>query len=344
MKCPACPHEGRLTDLPYRNYCSPGVALFDSLKLALCDSCGLGWATPSPEPKLLRDYYERTYYQPGTIDYFDPREIRYGPAYVDVRSLSQVLLARPFLKSGKISRFLDVGAGSGGSFHTVRHLWTDARLHAVEANEDIRRMYERCFEGICIFQSTAELSIPNQQPMDAIFMSHSLEHFDAGTLIPEIRKLLSLLGPEGVLMIEVPNVDLRTHHARMRLRDDPHLCFFSREALSTLLQTAGFKVRFVETCGEEYKDWWTGVNEARFLKFRDWNEYRQHSGRASLGMGTPLTAARYLPTGLRSMGSKLRNVIQRLRQDPSQAWYRKLAAPPFCYGGDRTLLRAVATR
>ena len=56
---------------------------------------------------------------------------------------------------------------------------------------------------------------------------------------------------EGVLVIEVPHVDLRIH-ADIRGADTPHLIFFSIQSLKELLNKFNFDVLFIDTCGEEY--------------------------------------------------------------------------------------------
>jgi hypothetical protein len=62
-----------------------------------------------------------------------------------------------------------------------------------------------------------------------------------------LRQLRQHLAPEGLVLIEVPNIrDIRERVRRGCTMDDSHLFYFSRRSLTGMLRDNGFRIRVVD--------------------------------------------------------------------------------------------------
>jgi len=90
---------------------------------------------------------------------------------------------------------------------------------------------------------------------DLVILSHVLEHLqDPGKSLDLIRRCLKT---GGLFYAEVPNIPRESllkyadHHWAPRY-DEPHITFFSKPTLETLIAKAGFQKVVCETGGPEY--------------------------------------------------------------------------------------------
>ena len=137
-------------------------------------------------------------------------------------------------------RLLDIGCGNGSflrTFHEAHPSWTmigaelDSRYRLrVEEITGVEKLYTG---------DVADLEIK----FDLITMIHSLEHIP--NPISYIRKLRSLLNPNGLLFIEVP--DLESSPFDILIVD--HCTHFSPTSLRQSVELGGFQVaRLDQTC------------------------------------------------------------------------------------------------
>jgi len=172
-----------------------------ALNVFLCDGCGLVQQWPIPSDHELRIYYSH-HYRTDYKNTYSPKPkyvYRAGRAARDrMAFLTEYLRASDQNASGV--SMLDIGAG-GGEFVFAA---TQAGLHAIgiEPNEGYS-VFARDAYGIEV--ATAHLEDLGQTQFSVITMFHVLEHMPSPQMV--FRKLHDLLLPNGLLVIEVPNIE-----------------------------------------------------------------------------------------------------------------------------------------
>ena len=308
---------------------------------------------------FLTEFYRRGYRRLEGPFYFDTETITFNRSTIDLHSLSQLMLAIPFVQwNGAGDRFLDVGPGAGASFNTILNLLPGTEIFAVEPDSTVIPSLKRNYPSLHTVPDLATLiERPDPTKFKLVLMSHSLEHFNSSEIIQALEQLRGLLHESGVLVIEVPNNDFRTRHVDMRYNDAPHLCFFSREALRTALERAGFRVLFMNSSWHTYDDMWPRVQARNLPEQFDRNSFlralkQETSDRGqasspqqrnvlSLASWAKPIARRLLPLTIRDQITKLRSTPADKR-DAAEILYDWLSSSFFQYGGDRLVLRVVA--
>ena len=124
--------------------------------------------------------------------------------------------------------------------------------------------------AIPVFQGLVSDPLFSGEQFDVILTSQVFEHL----LGPRetLRELRRHLEPDGLILIEVPNLlDTRERLRRGSMMDDSHLFYFRASSLSALLRRSGFRVLKVQQ----------GLRPFRFLtrkdpliqdRFLDWGE------------------------------------------------------------------------
>ena len=116
-------------------------------------------------------------------------------------------------------RIFEVGAGYGINLMALKEASPSARLFTDEPSQVAKRA------------SMIKTGNLEDGPCDLVIMSHVLEHFTdpKGLLV----RVLQALAPRGIAIIEVPN-DIDGIE-RYNGSDEPHVTFFEKQSLSTLL-------------------------------------------------------------------------------------------------------------
>ena len=246
--------------------------LFENKSISICMECGFGQINKKLDQNDLKDYYENIYrsrYSPMHIDfssYFLDKHT------LDFRSISQLLLGRQYISNKKEYSFLDIGAGHGHSFFSATKIFQNVKLSVIESDSDAKNFYKKkYFNELTIFNNLTE--IKNQ--IDVLLMSHSLEHFDINNMQALFQDIHNILADDGVVIIEVPNADMRNmDFLSDRLNDTPHLSFFSLDSLTQLVDKSKFNISFINTVGqllpEKYSD-----------ETREWSEQNLTSSKSS---------------------------------------------------------------
>ena len=84
-------------------------------------------------------------------------------------------------------------------------------------------------------------------------MSHSLEHFNAADISTILNGIYNALSEGGYFLCEVPNANLDKYPDAGDLVV-PHLAFFSIESIKHFFKEVGFKMKFINTCGNNQLD------------------------------------------------------------------------------------------
>ena len=320
-QCPLC--EGAVAAaVPYLDaHWGDAPGIFRELTIRHCRECGLGWSAPELPSDTVGRFYE-TVYRGERSPFFTDFD-RLGPSLsFDLRSVAQLILAKHFVTFSSGDVFVDIGPGPGTSFASALAVFERPRMLAVELNRGAAAAYARLY-GVESLQDVANLR-ERQLTAKVILASHSLEHFTLGDLRAFLGGVRSVLAPDGVVVVEVPLVDLRVH-AGFRFSDSPHFLFFSRDSLGRLFAGAGFEVVFLDSCSDTYAEWF---------------------GAAKSQYTAPATAAAQprLRQRVRDLSTMLPQPVMDLARRVHARTLRQLdlRSTQFAYGGDRTCVRLVA--
>jgi len=199
------------------------------LRTTICRRCGLVWANPPPAQHTVRTYYSDEYRRDykGT-----PARTRPQIYHAGLGALARHRAMAHLVAAG--DPILDVGCGGGEMVYLLRRLGFDA------AGIEPDRSYSAAARSV--------LGVPVQtgfvQDFDfpegafgAILMYHVLEHVDDPIAI--LGRLRRWLRDEGVLIVEVPNIEARFEAPITRFHP-AHLFYYSPATLEAVARASGF--------------------------------------------------------------------------------------------------------
>lgn len=203
-----------------------------------CLNCDFLYTNPRPTIESLPSYYEESYFaderhfdkfynKDGTI-----KEVvtDYTNRIIDVESFVE--------KRGNV---LDVGCARGAFLNVLKNRgWSS---YGVEISQDAVNLGTELY-GVDLFCGTIE-KFETDKKFDVICMYQTLEHVPNPKEV--VEKSHSLLNKNGVLVIEVPNVqsfDMKISKKRKHLSYDlpRHLNHFTPELLKSEIEKIGFEV------------------------------------------------------------------------------------------------------
>lgn len=217
-------------------------SLVDGFRLVKCQNCGfvylLNPAESGQAPESYDDYFQQVPIGEYAADSPD----------LQLRRLWHINRQRlGWLKSIKPSgRLLDMGCGRGYFLQHARSYGYEVEGIEISA---MAAKYAQAQFGLAV--RMADLQVPGaldgSKPYDIITLWHVLEHFREPLLI--LRKLGKCLSPEGILVIEVPNL----HSLKFLLSpvghrwvggNHPryHCSFFTARTLAKMLVEAGLSI------------------------------------------------------------------------------------------------------
>jgi len=215
-----------------------------------CGACGLVFENPRPNPgSIVRFYSQPTQYE----------------AWLNENPARERLWKRRLAKMArhrKPGSLLDIGTGIGQFLNLAKAEF--AEVQGTEVSESAIGIARDKY-GLKVLQGDAESLDFLDREFDNITLFHVLEHVGSPRRL--IAKCHSLLGPQGVLFIAVPNdivslgavkrrilARLESRAARKRSRvglprlsldggmDEIHLAHFTPGVLAGFLASAGFQV------------------------------------------------------------------------------------------------------
>lgn len=212
-----------------------------------CRRCQFVFVNPRPDAAALMSYYLKVGGHgvnsiASTSEALE-REANFPNSILDARRIIKRVRS---MSPGAVS-LLDVGAGYGFfSKEAIDAGFTN--VDALEFDEDACRICKK-ISGISPISEGFESFESPRGSYDCILMSQVLEH--ASDIRLWTNKAKSLLEPNGVLLIAVPNY--ASFLATALKLNDPfvippdHLNYFNSLALSLLLKESGFEVIQTET-------------------------------------------------------------------------------------------------
>jgi SAM-dependent methyltransferase len=207
--------------MPYGLNSGPGTGY----SLKRCSRCSFISVDPLPTPEILEQYYNRNYWQPRQNKTVDVLDFQYKLQMLGIiRNIKKMVPHK-----GKI---LDWGAGDGSLLKLLEN--AGFKCWGLDT-------YSTHPTDTSLMNTTIEdIPLPDNF-FDAITCFHVLEHIlDPVT---SLTKALSLLKTDGILVVEVPNVEscgFRIFKKKWRPLDLPiHLNHFNLAMMKRLFSMAG---------------------------------------------------------------------------------------------------------
>ena len=202
-----------------------------------CADCGINYLQPEEIPQ---GYYQRDYrkmYTPVLGKALTPQEVfdvcfPYQQARID--ELRHIL--------NKDMKVLDIGCSTGHFLHALKDNVSE-RI-GIELNEK-EAEFARENLGICVHQTPLDQTDISHGYFDMITVFQALEHMDDP--LSFLKSIYPYLAPDGVLVIEVPNVEdaLLSLYQIQEYQDfwyrEPHVFNYSKKALEMTLKKTGFE-------------------------------------------------------------------------------------------------------
>ncbi|GAB4241189.1 MAG: class I SAM-dependent methyltransferase [Acidobacteriota bacterium] len=164
-----------------------------------CRDCGLGWTWEANADRLPDPIYPADYWGDvaGELEAVATGRWKRGPLWR--AEAEKVRLVERFLPGGKL---LDVGAGIGKFLLALDpSRW---RAEGIEDAAHVVGQARRRFPRLSLYPASIETFTPNHA-YDVITLWHVFEHLrDPRTAL---RRLRSWLGPGGLLVVSLPNLD-----------------------------------------------------------------------------------------------------------------------------------------
>ena len=210
------------------------------LRSVICTQCGLVWTDPRPAPEQVREFYAQEYRLDFKGTYQPKPKHTYRSGKVAVDRFQRV---RGVLTPG--ARVLDVGAGGGEVVYVLRAMGYDAT--GFEPNEGYAR-YAAEVLGLPVRQGFHQDCPVEQESQDVVTMFHMVEHLESP--FDALRNVHGWLRPDGLLVVEVPNVEAVCQQPHTQFHRG-HLYHFNLPTLEKTGERAGFTVvsRFTSNDG-----------------------------------------------------------------------------------------------
>ncbi len=260
------------TNPPCQHAVSMPVMIIDQIQLFACTDCRqvfrLSTEADKHPAELYDDYYSGAQ-APGRFSWLPEIIVRIFRFY----RAGKIHFIAP-----KATSALDIGCGRGLTLYYLRKYFGFTRVAGTQIASAARQYAEQSLNlevhGIDLLEDEWR-----GERFDLITMWHVLEH----VLEPElyVRKIRTLLKPEGKLLIEVPNFNSWTRRFTgpywLGLDLKYHLTFFTPESLKLLLERNGFTIRFMHAFSFEYStfisvqsiiSWVTHTDQVLFYWFQ----------------------------------------------------------------------------
>lgn len=236
MKCHNCGTEISAERLiGGRNFvasdCQP---VQESLMLGACSSCGLMQKDTGAVWQACCDAIYKNYkiYHQGSGH---EQKVK-SAAGEDFTSRSNLLVGflKKFIGERADGDAVDVGCGNGAFLKAFAQSFPQWNLYGSEINAGMKDEVEAISPkahfilGDALFQS--------ERRYDVLTLIHCIEHISNPA--DYLARLKGLLKPDGVLMIQVPDAQLNPFD--LMIAD--HASHFAKDALTQILQDAGYKV------------------------------------------------------------------------------------------------------
>jgi SAM-dependent methyltransferase len=235
--CPVC--DGlQSTVLFHQSFVGlDGAGLLDGYDVAVCATCGAGFADRIPEQPAFDEYYRDL----SKYESFDPA-LKQAPP-IEPRFYHTAATIERFIPSPD-ARILEVGSGSGQLLKVLRDRGFRNGL-ASDPSPGCVAAAERLYGIPGVTGSIFTLAAP-QDAFDFLILIGVMEHIR--DLAGAVSRLRTLLRDGGRVYIEAPDASRYAPDADAPFQEFSveHVNFFSRVSLANLMQRYGFEAIAVE--------------------------------------------------------------------------------------------------
>jgi SAM-dependent methyltransferase len=230
--CPICGGAGSKTLYRQSFEQLSGARLLNGYVVAICESCGAGFAADIPDQCVFDDYYRDL----SKYDYADHGGIE--PPEAEQRFQDIAAILKDFIPAAE-SRILEIGSASGQLLRVLRERGYADVLGADPSPGCVRAA--AALYGIPgIVGSIFDLPAPDQS-YDFLILVGVMEHIR--DLDRAVECFHGLLSKGGRVYLEVPDASRYVHcvDAPFQEFSMEHINFFSRISLTNLMQSRGFR-------------------------------------------------------------------------------------------------------
>lgn len=235
--CPICNNKSYNQEKQYKT--KTNLPTFQHKQLVRCIECGSYSIYPVPSTEEL-SYYYKLYWKNES---FEALKLVFK-AQAEAR---QKYLKKYYIQKNinRVIKILDVGAGYGSIGLNLRKKFKPhlVEYNALEIDPKAVKFLQKNLKPRRIFNNVTFI----KGKYDLIILSHILEHIE--NPLYYLMTIKSKLTKGGILFIEIPNQDYL-----FKTTNEPHLIFFDTNAISYLLNRAGFKILRLDTCGNKITD------------------------------------------------------------------------------------------
>lgn len=225
MNCPACDNVKSSNIGIYR----ARHQIFKGAYRLSCESCGLVYISRLPNELELQSFNEDYFFQAHGDECSRPSAINFSSGLAKIRLNHFKKMAQ--LHNQSISRVLEFGPGSGYFAKYFLEQNQGASYLAVETDTSCHPRLNSLGVELVDVNDIDNL----EGSIDLVVMSHVLEHVSNPNAF--LGRAYQMLRKGGFIFIEVPCMDFL--HKDF---DEPHLLFFDKKSLETLLESVNFKL------------------------------------------------------------------------------------------------------
>lgn len=209
------------------------------VNVEMCDNCRHQQLNPLPSTDDLQEFYDQDTQAKLIYENIDVEEARRRSQFDVVRRSK---LVQSFIQNKETARVLEIGTGYGFFIKEMKNEGYD--IEGIEISE-ARRNIARSLTKNTIYGYDLVKEMPEELigKYDIIVMFQVLEHIlDPGLFLDKIRKMLK---EEGIVIIEVPNLDDHLLGISKDYFDFfyqiAHLSYFSPKSLGSLLNQCHYR-------------------------------------------------------------------------------------------------------
>ncbi len=200
------------------------------LSTVICKGCGLVWTDPMPVK--TKEYYEKEY----RMEYKGSLEPKLKHIYrAGMVGLNRFGKIKNFLSTG--AKILDVGSGGGEFVYLLNKL--GYKTPGMEPNIGYAEYSKREYNLHIITGFVQDIELLKNDSYNMITLWHVLEHTENPFQV--LYKLNSWLKNNGILIVEVPNVEAVCQAPANRFHI-AHLFNFNSKTLEKMGNKAGFSL------------------------------------------------------------------------------------------------------
>jgi SAM-dependent methyltransferase len=203
--------------------------LLNDKEILTCKHYGFSVLSNNPNEKELNDFYEN-HYRAISSPLYIPYDKNIKITQYPMRAISQITLAKSFCNSESDDYVLDLGSGYGDILIASKKILINPKLAVIELTKGAIDFFKRNYD-VKVFHSLKAFSA--EHAAKVIVLSHYLEHFRSKDISQLFDDLKSSLATDGVVMTEVPHVDMGIH-AQYRYPDTPPLALFLKISIGAV--------------------------------------------------------------------------------------------------------------